>query len=175
MATAANDTKYGKYIYEYDYDNPEAESYPFGLNFPFRMITELDNTVISGSHFYLMHWVMPHEGPFTELGHPPHIHKSAELLFHIGTDPDNPSDLGAEVEFFLGKEMERHIITRTSVVLIPPNFIHAPWNPIKTTRPWIFVEVNQGSIRTEKGYHQLLSPEKLQYVNPRHGNEEYWE
>jgi hypothetical protein len=55
--------------------------------------------------------------------------------------------------------MERHIITETTVVFIPPNFIHAPWNPLKTTRPWIFIEINQGLRHTEKFYPQLLTEE----------------
>jgi hypothetical protein len=105
--------------------------------------------------------IMPkHETPNMPVGHPPHIHKDAELLFHIGTDPDNPEDLGAEVEFYLGKEMERHVITQSCVVYIPPGFVHAPWRPLKTTRPWIFVEVNQGAKHTEKFFPELLSKEQ---------------
>ncbi len=41
-------------------------------------------------------------------GHPPHIHKDAELLFHIGTNPDDPMDLGGEVQMYMGQEMEKH-------------------------------------------------------------------
>ena len=65
-------------------------------------------------------------------------------------------DLGAEVQVYLGPELEKHVITKTCVIYIPPNFIHCPWQPIKTWRPWIFIEVNQGPIHTEKSYRQLL-------------------
>ncbi|MCX8033635.1 MAG: hypothetical protein N3B14_09700 [Thermoleophilia bacterium] len=152
---AAAEKKYSKYIYDYD---PERQ---FPPEAPFRMILRFDNTTLPGSHFYNVHWVKPHDAPLWPVGHPPHIHRDAELLFHIGTDPENPQDLGAEIELCLGPEMEKHIIDKSCVIYIPPNFIHSPWTPIRTWRPWIFIEVNQGPVHTEKGYHQLLPPEAI--------------
>ena len=154
------ESKYGKYIFEYD------NSYQFGVeSAPFKVINRIDGDVEKGFNFYLFHWVMPHDEPWEVLGHPPHIHKDAELLFHIGTDPNNPQDLGSEIELCLGKEMEKHIITRTCVIYIPPYFIHCPWKPLKTTRPFIFAQIHQGPVHTEKGYHQILPPEMLELVH----------
>lgn len=155
MTEVASETKYGKYFVEYDPQRWPNERRP--------VIARMDDTVIKGSNFYLVHWVLPHSSPlphYAFAGHPPHIHKDAELLFHIGTNPDDPTDLGAVVEFYMGPEMERHIITKSTVVYIPPNFVHAPWLPLKTYRPWIFIEVNQGPMHTEKSYRQLL-PESV--------------
>jgi len=98
-------------------------------------------------------------------GHPPHIHKDAELLFHIGTNPDDPMDLGAEIQMYMGPEMEVHTFNKTTVIWIPPNFIHSPWKPLKTWRPWIFIEVNQGPVHTEKSFRQLL-PRELREATP---------
>ena len=125
----------------------------------------LDDSMIKGSNFY---WalIMPEmETPTMSVGHPPHIHKDAELLFHLGTNADDPSDLGGEVEFFMGPEMERYVITQSCCVYIPPGFIHAPWKPLKTYRPWIFIEVNQGLKHTEKFYPQLLTKEQRAQVD----------
>ena len=125
----------------------------------------LDDSIIQGSNFY---WVliMPEMAqPLMAVGHPPHIHKDAELLFHIGTDPNNPMDLGGEVEFFMGPEMERHLITNSCAIYIPPGFIHSPWRALKTYRPWIFLEVNQGLKHTEKFYPQLLSKEQREQTD----------
>jgi ferredoxin len=149
--------KYSKYIFNHDMEN----GFRFPEHIPFNMITRIDDQLLPGSQFYLAHWVMPHDTSFMTVGHPPHIHRDPELLFHIGSDPDNPQDLGAEVEIFLGAELERHVITTSCCIYIPPNFIHAPWKPLKTRRPWIFIEVNQGPRHTEKGYHQLLSPQVI--------------
>jgi ferredoxin len=154
---AEDGKKYSKYIYNYD----ARDGFHFSADVPFEMITRIDKDVMPGSDFYMIHWVLPHDEPFLEIGHPPHIHKDPELLFHIGSDPKNPQDLGAEIEVYLGAELEKHVITKSCVIYIPPNFIHAPWKPLKTTRPWIFIEVNQGPKHTEKGYHQLLTPEAI--------------
>lgn len=154
--------RYSKFIYEYKPgDDAYADSIPADM--PFNVITRFGNDTfpVAGSNFYYVHWILPHDEPFLEIGHPPHIHRDAELLFHIGTDPNNPSDLGSEIEWYMGPEMEKHVITKSCVIYIPPNCIHSPWRPLKTWRPWIFIEVNQGPVHTEKGYHQILSPEQL--------------
>jgi hypothetical protein len=154
------ETKYGKYFIEWD----GSRVHPLG---PF--LARLDNNVVKGSHFYMVHWVLPrtenHLGDYPYAGHPPHIHRDAELLFHLGTNPDDPMDLGAEVEIYMGPELERHVITRTTVIYIPPNFIHAPWRPLKTVRPWIFIEVNQGPMHTEKSFKQVLPKEARERVD----------
>jgi len=154
VEVGVGEKKYSKYIYEYDGRNEP----PIPETIPFKMITVIDNDVLPGSDFYKVHWVLPHDKPFLEVGHPPHIHKDPELLFHIGSDPYNPQDLGAEIEMSLGPEMEKHVLTKSCVIFIPPNFIHSPWKVLRTWRPFIFIEVNQGSKHTEKGYHQLLTP-----------------
>jgi hypothetical protein len=149
-----DETKYGKYFI--NYDPKSMRVHPLGPR-----VARLDDTVADGCFFYSVHWVLP-DGKmpnYMPLGHPPHIHKDPELLFHIGTNPDDPMDLGAEVEIFMGKELERHVITRSSVVYIPPNFIHCPWRPLKTSRPWLFIEVNQGPRHTEKLFPQILPKE----------------
>jgi hypothetical protein len=149
------ETKYGKYFIEYDPTRWPNERRP--------VMARIEDSVAKGSHFYLVHWVFPGFevplGDYPFAGHPPHIHKDAELLFHIGTNPDDPMDLGAEIEMYMGPELERHVFNRTTVIYIPPNFIHSPWRPIKTVRPWIFIEVNQGPMHTEKSFRQLLPKE----------------
>jgi hypothetical protein len=93
------DTKYDKYFLKYD---P-----PPGFNFVMGpIIKRTDARTIEGSNFYFIHWVLPHETPNMKIGHPPHIHSEAELLIHIGTDLDNPEDLGAEVEIYMGPEQD---------------------------------------------------------------------
>lgn len=163
---------YDKYFIEYD---KEKWRWP---NERRPVMARMEDAVAKGSHFYLVHWVLPPRkrddeseiqtiqasaapGPMDHpmSGHPPHIHRDAELLFHIGTNPDDPMDLGAEVQMYMGPEMERHVFNRTTCIYIPPNFIHAPWMPLKTERPWIFIEVNQGPSHTEKSFRQLLPKE----------------
>jgi hypothetical protein len=155
------ETKYGKYFINYDPKQFPDERRP--------VMARMQDSIMKGSHFYIVHWVFPDFaaplGDYPYAGHPPHIHKDAELLFHIGTNPDDPMDLGAEVEMYMGPELERHVFNTTTVIYIPPNFIHAPWRPLKTERPWIFIEVNQGPSHTEKSYRQLLPKEARERID----------
>ena len=162
--------KYAKYILEYDPLADEGNlqfqmAKQVGFKPPMETFMRIDNNSAEGCHYHWAMWFTP-ENPFPlNIGHPPHIHKDAELLFHIGTDPKNPMDLGADVELYMGEEMERYVINKTCVVFIPPGLIHCPWKPMVTHKPWIFIEVNQGLEHTEKGYHQLI-PQEMQQKYP---------
>ncbi len=152
--------KYDKYFYHYERTERDMERNWLGT------VAQFDSKTIKGSFAYYVGLVGPSivsETPKKYVwweGHPPHIHKEAEVLFHIGTNPEDPSDLGGEVVIYMGPELERHVFTRTTVIFIPPSFIHCPWNIIRTWRPWVHVEVHQGPESTEKGFWQTL-PEEI--------------
>jgi len=152
-------TKYDRYFINYEGE----QKFPLG-----QILEQFDNSTVKGSNFYFMHWVMPETDLNAEgfkVGHPPHKHEAAELLFHIGTDPKNPNDLGAEIEFHLGEEMEKHVFSRTTVIYIPAGMIHAPWKPLKITRPFLFLEVNQELKHTNKFFPELLPKEQRERVD----------
>jgi hypothetical protein len=66
---------------------------------------------------------------------------------------------------YMGPELERHTFTESTVIYIPPNFIHAPWKPLRVDRPFLFIEVNQGPVHTEKFYPQLLPKEAREKID----------
>jgi len=53
-----------------------------------------------------------------------HSHPYAEILGFVGTDPEDPSDLGGEVEFWIDGECHR--LTKSTMVFLPPNLPHCP-------------------------------------------------
>jgi hypothetical protein len=127
------------------------------------------DVILEGANQYDVHWIMtkPHGAygagkskGWGEIFHGPHIHKAPELLMHLGTNPDDPMDLGAEVEMKMGPEMEVHTFNRSTVVYVPANFVHSPWRILKVTRPFIIVEINQEIKRTEKSRMDLVSEEE---------------
>ena len=71
----------------------------------------------------------------------PHVHPYTEFLFFIGADCDDLNDLGAEVEVYMGKEMEKHVITTPSVAIQPKGHAHCPVIVNKQDKPWIFAVV----------------------------------
>jgi hypothetical protein len=64
-----------------------------------------------------------------------HSHGYDEMIINIGTDPDNPEDLGGEVIGFLGDE--RHTLNKTSAVYVPRNVKHGVAGFNRFDRPYI--------------------------------------
>ena len=98
-----NGKKYSKLIFQYnEEEDPFTEMIGDDITFTQIMRFNSDTFPVPGANFNWVQWIMPHDKPFLDIGHPPHIHKDPELLFHIGGDPNNPTELNSEVEFYLG-------------------------------------------------------------------------
>jgi hypothetical protein len=69
----------------------------------------------------------------------PHTHDFDEVLLFAGTDPDNPHDLGGEIEIWI--EDEKHIITKGGMIFIPKGIKHLPLIFRKIGRPVYFITV----------------------------------
>jgi hypothetical protein len=137
-------TKYGKYIIS-QLQHPKTEA-PWnppitsaGKNRGGRVLY-LDNDVIPGAFYMECVWAMPRPA-LTEAeveaakkrGPGPHTHKYDEIIAFFGTNHEDPYDLGAEVELWLGDE--QHIITKTCLVFIPAGLKHSPLVFRKVERP----------------------------------------
>jgi hypothetical protein len=72
----------------------------------------------------------------------PHAHPTTQVMCFLGTDTDDPSDLGAEFEICLGKEEERHVFNKSTAVVTPPFLPHWPGGLVKLTRPIIMADIH---------------------------------
>ena len=121
------------------------------------MVAFTDADIIEGSKYFSV-MVMGQEA--TKLaGHGPHTHNDPELLVAIGTDPANPRDLGAKMEIHMGPEMEVHIVTETTMIWIPANFIHCPFRILEVTRPFVFIQCQYAPKLTETSLKKLVAEE----------------
>jgi hypothetical protein len=138
------ETKYGKYII--DTLKPPAVEAPWsppiseaGKGQGGRVLY-MDNDIVPGAFYVECAWVMPRPA-----GSPPsnilggsadtdsHSHAYDEVIALFGTDPDNPHDLGAEVELWLGDE--KHFINKSSLIYVPAGLKHCPLTFLKVERP----------------------------------------
>ncbi len=71
----------------------------------------------------------------------PHVHPYTEFLLFMGADCNDLSDLGAECEMYMGKEMEKHVITTPTIVIQPKEHAHCPLIVNKQDKPWIFAVI----------------------------------
>ncbi len=116
-----------------------------------------DGDIIEGCHFFSAMLMGPSATKVA--GHGPHKHRDPEVLVALGTDPDHPQELGAEYEIFMGPEMEKHVITKPSLVFIPGNFIHCPFRVTKVTRPFIFIEAQYSPKDVETSFRDMVPPD----------------
>lgn len=71
----------------------------------------------------------------------PHVHPYTEFLLFMSADTYDLSYLGAEIEVYMGKEMEKHVVTTPTVAIQPKGHPHCPVIVNKQERPWIFAVV----------------------------------
>ena len=98
-------------------------------------MTFMSNDLIPNANTYLeFSWIWGIPDPDPHIFE--HVHDdSNELVFHIGSNPDDPEDLGAEIEIYLDKKPL--MIKRTSALYAPKKISHGPLKWKSYTRPHI--------------------------------------
>jgi hypothetical protein len=109
----------------------------------------LDNDVLPGSFYVETVWAYPPEGGEPADKYPQHIvdahiHDFDEVLCFFGTDKQDPHNLNAEVEFWLGEE--EHIITKSAIVFIPKGLSHGPLVYRKVDKPMFVFSSGSGAL-----------------------------
>jgi hypothetical protein len=72
---------------------------------------------------------------------PIHKHNFQEFLAWYGGNPNDPDDFGAEVVIYLGEEQEKHVITKATMINLPPEFPHCPLMITRVDRPIVQIEI----------------------------------
>lgn len=66
-----------------------------------------------------------------------HKHEFDEILCFIGTDPQNPHELGGEIDFYIGGE--KHNFTKNTTIFVPKGVKHCPFYHKRVDRPFLLV------------------------------------
>ncbi len=93
-------------------------------------LLHLDDDVIKGAFYLSCFWFW--KGSDVVLVKP-HTHDFDEVLALIGTNPEDPNDLGGEVEFWMGDE--KLILTKSCLVFVPKGLKHCPFIVRRVDRP----------------------------------------
>ena len=78
-----------------------------------------------------------------------HDHDFDEVLGFFGTNPEDPYDLGAEIEFWLGEE--KNILTKTCLIFVPKGLTHCPLKVLGVNTPVFHFSSHGGKMYTEEG------------------------
>ena len=98
-----------------------------------KRILWLDNKVVPGAFTFLCSWYL--RPPEQHL--PAHEHEYAEMIGFIGSNPDDPYDLGGEIEMWL--EDEQYILTKSCIIYVPEGMKHGPMIIKRVDRPILHV------------------------------------
>ena len=63
----------------------------------------------------------------------PHVHDTDEIIGFFGNNPDEPYDLGGEIEIWL--DGQKHLITKSALVFVPAGMKHCPLILRRVDRP----------------------------------------
>ena len=149
----ADELKYSKYFLN---ELPrEQREKGFGKNPMFTIWT--DDGIIKGSQCFSAMIMGPEA---TKITRGPHMHQTPEVLVALGSDPEKPRDLGATVELCMGREMEVHTFSASTLVYIPAKFIHCPFRVKEVKRPFIFIQVQYSPKMTETSFKKLIREEE---------------
>jgi hypothetical protein len=61
----------------------------------------------------------------------------------------------------MGPEMEKHVITESTLVFIPANFIHCPFRITRVDRPFLFIQPQLAPKLTGTSFKKLVARDKL--------------
>jgi len=141
-----NEGEYGKYILQDiilppAVGNPESEKQYFGIGR--RRILWIDSNNMQGANFQMnstwivhadreIHRAEEAAGKVDTRGLT-HCHDTDELLSFLGSNPDDTSDLGGEVEFYI--EGEKHLLTKSTYIFLPAGVKHSPLYINRLDRP----------------------------------------
>ena len=104
-------------------------------------MTFMSNEFVPGSNVYVEFgwiWEVPDPNPLIV----EHKHDYDQVVLHIGTDPKNPEDLGAEFEMVI--DGEPVTINRTHSLYLPKGLKHGPIRWKRVDRPVIEMTITLG-------------------------------
>ncbi len=100
----------------------------------------IDSKVVPGAFQMNMTWY--HSAPDMRplYKHDEHSHDYAELIGFIGSNPEDPYDLGGVIEVGINGEMHR--LTKSSIIFMPPGMKHLPLSIISLDRPILHFSIS---------------------------------
>lgn len=110
--------------YSLDFDNIDSQGDIIRRN-----VILLNGDVIEGAPYFTYTWFYKATGKMQKS----HTHDFDEHIGFVGSNPDDPTDLGATVEFMIDGELLT--ITKSTVLFIPAGVPHCPYEIKDVKRP----------------------------------------
>jgi hypothetical protein len=149
-------SKYGKYVVTDLKTEMSEESKARYAKFATRVLW-MDDKVVPGAFQMNVSWYLKPQNMSTGTGH---NHDVPELIGFFGSDPDNPYDLGGEIEFWM--EGEKFMLTKSCIIYVPANMNHCPLILRRIDRPVFHFTIVTGP------KYEILHTENLKKQDTEH-------
>lgn len=93
----------------------------------------MDANVVPGAFQMNTSWYLNASDARPLFRHDEHVHTFDEMIGFLGSNPDDPYDLGGVIE--IGINGELHRLTKTSIIFMPGGVKHLPLSIIELHRP----------------------------------------
>ena len=123
-------SKYGKYVVTDLIVPEEKKKIEADYSKYAKRILWMDENVVEGAFHMNTAWYLKEA---TTLEDKPHVHDADEIIGFFGNDPENPHDLGGEIEIWL--EDEKQVITKSAMLFVPAGMKHCPLILKRVDRP----------------------------------------
>lgn len=126
-----NEGKFGKYIVQQLTDPGYCSTAEQKENYAkfARRLLYMDTNIVPGA--FQMNTAWYHSRTMKEQGE--HVHSFPEMVGFYGSDPEDPYNLGAEIEFTI--EGESHLLTKSSLIYMPAGVKHLFKAILKIDKP----------------------------------------
>ena len=104
----------------------------------------MDKNVVPGAFQMNISWYHSASDVRPLYKHDEHFHDFDEMIGFLGSNPDDPYDLGGEIE--VGLDGELHRLTKTSVIFIPGGMKHLPLSIIRLERPILHFSISMSGV-----------------------------
>jgi len=132
--------EYGQYIIQTLHEPPVSPEFKEMYKLWGKRLLWMDGNVVPGAFQMNMTWY--HSAPDMRplYMHDEHSHDYDEMIGFIGSNPDDPYDLGGEIEFGINGELHR--LTKSSIIFMPAGLKHLPLSIISLERPILHFSIS---------------------------------
>ena len=117
------------------------------------MFLEGEKPIKGINHMVEFMWIWKDTAMGATTEKPPHKHDCDEIFLFLGTNKDDPNDLGAEIDFWLGEGEEADKLTfgASSLVYVPANLLHLPiiYKNVKKPLLLVVTAINAGDLKVQ--------------------------
>lgn len=104
----------------------------------------LDDEVAEGAFYTECVWLWSKSGTDAYATEVAHAHDFDEVIGFVGTNPEDPRDLGGEIELWL--DDEQYILKNSCLIFIPRGLKHCPLAFRRIDRPIFFFTEGNGTM-----------------------------